>query len=150
MIGRCWIIDRTRNKIPGKKSQGLVKRELIRKKGKVCYICSKEVPYVELEHIVPVCVGGSIVNDSNLDLVCLNCHKGKTIIDKKIFNLFKRVGLVTDERIYTISFIEQEKLMSYYKEFLKILKKTSEVRESYEGWDDYKKVKKIKWEGNRQ
>jgi hypothetical protein len=150
MKGTCWIIDRTRNKIPNKKSQGVIKKELIKRKGKYCYVCLKEVPYVELEHIIPVCVGGNIVNESNLDLICLNCHKTKTGIDKRIFNLFKKIGLIIDEKVNTVSFIEPEELIKKYKEYFEILKKINPVKESYEGWDDYKEVKKINWEENRK
>jgi len=137
MIGTCWVIHRTRNKIPNSKSQSSIKKELVGERGKVCYICSKEVPYIELEHKIPVCVGGSIVDKNNLDLICLNCHRKKTGIDKRIFNLFKKLGLIIDEKVNTVSFIKPEKLIEKYKEFYNILISINDVRESYEGWDDY-------------
>ena len=69
----------------------IIKRYKIEKEC-LCSKCNNE-RRLELDHIIPISCGGSN-EDYNLQLLCRWCHKEKTIIDKMIIHLFKKIGLI--------------------------------------------------------
>lgn len=59
---------------------------------KINYLDRKRL--LQLEHILPVALGGDELEDDNLVPCCFRCHRKKTIIDVKIINSLKKLGLL--------------------------------------------------------
>lgn len=68
---------RGRDRLPGYKWEELRRKILFR--DDICVICKKEVS-MEVDHVVPVALGGSDSED-NLQGLCVDCHKKKTSQD---------------------------------------------------------------------
>jgi len=70
------------------------KKELISFQGLICERCSKEVrtkSQLELDHIKPICLGGQEFSMSNFQMLCIPCHRKKSLRDRKILKEFKVV-----------------------------------------------------------
>lgn len=117
----------TKNKTPE-----ILKRELLKEKGKKCYICSKEFESaygLELEHKIPVAVGGKIFDKSNLDLACIRCHRKKTIVDKKVIKVIYDMGMVI--KSINTSFYPLEEIRQEYLRMFNICLECKEKREKW-------------------
>ena len=60
-------------------------------KGK-CVVCTLTASSYECDHIVPLILGGSN-RESNLQLLCVPCHKAKTKLDVKLKAKVARVRM---------------------------------------------------------
>ena len=58
------------------------RNEIINAFNKKCAVCELECDYFEIDHIVPVCVGGNNDTD-NLQPLCKDCHKNKSLRERK-------------------------------------------------------------------
>ncbi|NOJ30094.1 MAG: hypothetical protein DA328_08000 [Nitrososphaeraceae archaeon] len=74
------------------------KQQLIVRDGNICNMkynngCGKELQdsFLQIDHIIPISLGGNIMDLSNMQLLCNKCHKRKTIRkdNKAIENRFK-------------------------------------------------------------
>lgn len=52
---------------------------------------------IELEHIIPVTLGGAIFNKKNLQAMCKKCHLEKTLKDKKVISILKTINIIQDK-----------------------------------------------------
>ena len=57
------------------------RNKVLKLRGKICELCGDFGD--EVDHILPMRLGGSKHNLSNLQVLCRNCHKKKTEIDRK-------------------------------------------------------------------
>jgi hypothetical protein len=130
-----YEFNQNRNKcvLSGRGVQQL-KRIIEKKKGSVCYLCNKtfeRLGQLELEHKIPVEIGGKIFCLSNLDLVCNKCHQEKSIIDRKVIKIMKSMKILT-RAINTSSFYPLEKLKEIYLYLKEIIE---DCDERYKKWD---------------
>lgn len=49
----------------------------------MCAVCSLEASTGQYDHIIPLIIGGQN-RETNLQLLCVPCHKGKTRLDVKL------------------------------------------------------------------
>jgi hypothetical protein len=100
-------IGRNKSSIKNK-SVSVLKRELTEKNGKRCYLCEKDFKngdFLELEHKIPVCVGGKVFCKSNLGLVCSKCHSKKTKIDLDVIFIMKKLIFNKQNSMYPLEFL---------------------------------------------
>ena len=111
----------------------------------ICEICKNKfkVSQLELEHTIPIRVGGAIFLKSNLKLYCPRCHNKKTGIDIRTINVLKKIGLFDNHQFY----INPDQVI---KEFIRIRKLIKKCKVIYETWDygkngiDYQQIRYIK------
>jgi len=133
-----------RNKFSIKnKTASTIKKELY-KEGNSCYLCNNNFAYtqLELEHKIPVEVGGHLFRRDNVALVCKRCHIKKTSLDKAaIFSIKK--DKILGGKFQTYSFYPIEKVIKFFIERKKLISFIREQQEIYE-WgangEDYKQV----------
>lgn len=125
----CYWIDRHKLEI----SQSKLKKELYLISN-LCYLCLKEysIGNLELEHKVPVMLGGNIIDKSNLGLVCSKCHKKKTKIDIKIIGSLKKLGIITKSCNGIDSLLNLKELEQYYLKFYPLVSQGIELERN---WD---------------
>lgn len=53
---------------------------LIHRDGNVCRDCKKELSdeLLEIDHIIPISMGGPVCEEGNMQLLCRECHNHKT------------------------------------------------------------------------
>lgn len=102
------------------KTASSLKKELYKKDCR-CYLCSKEfnLGQLQLEHRIPVEVGGHLFNENNIDLVCSRCHSKKTIIDKRVIHIMKSMKIIFSKGQ---SFFNLTELKNTYLQFYDIIK----------------------------
>lgn len=141
-----FILERNKCVLKGNSPQEL-KDKLIKKNCLKCYICNKEFNSkhsFELEHKIPVSIGGKIFCLSNLGLVCFKCHSEKTSIDKKVINIIKNSGIMV--KGLNNSFMSLEEIRNIYSYWFKIIK---DCEDKYQRWYygrpevDYKQIMDI-------
>ena len=62
-----------------------VRKDVLRRDKYRCSICEKRFRKAELEvdHIIPVQMGGQLFDKENLRTLCKECHRAKSKLDKK-------------------------------------------------------------------
>lgn len=88
--------------------------------GLKCPYCNKTIKslqYADLDHIIPVYLGGEIYpfNKDNYQLLCQMCHSKKTRVDKAIIKLFRSLGLIDDGKCSVELYLDIEKIVETYK-----------------------------------
>jgi len=90
------------------------KREKVYKeKNYVCERCYEKKSYKQLniEHDFPTVLGGT-----SIKVMCLGCHKKKTIMDTQIIAFFKKMRLISTNSYETDFFISPDNILElYYK-----------------------------------
>jgi len=66
-----------------------VRRKVLERDNYTCVICGK--PAEEVDHIVPVSLGGALFDMDNLQSLCKECHKKKTKEDRKKLKLSRKL-----------------------------------------------------------
>lgn len=115
---------------------GLVttRKEIIKEKNKTCQECSRQfssMMSLELDHKIPVTLGGLIFDRSNLKLLCGRCHRTKTTIDISILNSLKKMKILTGSHGGILSGISIEEL---HKTYLEMYGLSSKARRRYDLW----------------
>jgi 5-methylcytosine-specific restriction endonuclease McrA len=80
-------------------SQAAFKDLIIRKRGKKCEKCGKEVEYESeliFDHIVPIALGGEVFDEKNVQLLCEKCNTIKTKNDLK--KIMKKIMLLRSKK----------------------------------------------------
>lgn len=109
----CW--QNIRNKFGNSsKGIGILKKELCKKEGKNMY-------EYELEHRIPVELGGHLFDTNNIYLIKKAEHKRKTNIDILIINFFKKTEIVAGGGSQLSSFMPLEELHNLYKKLFDII-----------------------------
>lgn len=77
------------------KTPSALKKELFNLSNK-CYLCNNEfeLRQLELEHKIPVELGGHLFSYENVSLCCIKCHRKKTIIDKRVIHFLKSIKII--------------------------------------------------------
>lgn len=76
-----WIGKTDDSRIPD-----YIRVRVMQKAGDKCAKCTRKINEGlkgEVDHIIPLIVGGGH-RESNLQLLCVACHKGKTKLDQKV------------------------------------------------------------------
>ena len=62
-----------------------VRKDVLRRDKWTCSICKKRLRKRELDvdHIIPVNMGGQLLDKNNLRTLCKECHKAKTKLDRE-------------------------------------------------------------------
>lgn len=131
-----YYVERNKSGVKNK-SVICIKKELLKLNGNKCYLCNKEFEYrgnnnipkhLELEHRIPIELGGKIFDNSNLALVCSMCHRKKTQLDLKVIRIIKDMKIIPARHI---SFIPLEELSLLY---LKLFQEISMGGDNYNKW----------------
>ena len=96
---------------------GNYKRELIRKFGRKCWNCKKEIltgQDIILDHKIPVKVGGKdvIFDKENMWLLCEKCNNEKLSIDKTI--IFEMIKKNFFNKGYLTCYKDEKECIDYY------------------------------------
>lgn len=81
-----WIAKNDDAKIPDR-----VKLRVYRKANGNCATCTNHVLSGQYDHVIPLIIGGEH-RESNLQFLCVPCHKGKTALDVKLKAKVARVS----------------------------------------------------------
>ncbi|RMF54838.1 HNH endonuclease [Candidatus Woesearchaeota archaeon] len=65
-----------------------VRKDVLRRDNYRCSICKKRFRKADLDidHIIPVRMGGKLFEKANLRTLCKECHKAKSRLDKEALN----------------------------------------------------------------
>lgn len=105
------------------KTAGTMKKQLIKKRGKICYLCKNKFDKsseLEYDHKIPIEVGGHLFEDNNVDLACVKCHREKTRIDIKTINMLKKNKIIMS-KYYIRSYFEIGEVVDFFIKFRKIV-----------------------------
>jgi hypothetical protein len=134
MVPEIYLFNVSRGKSQNPNSNvNTLKKRLEEINGKVCYLCKKKferLGSLELEHKIPIFIGGKIFCLTNLELVCPNCHRKKTILDKKIINIMKKMKIIF-KAVNHSSLYPLDKLKEIYLYLQKII---IDCEEKYNVW----------------
>lgn len=85
---RSYCSDKCMNKYNRENSWYWVRKDVLRRDKWKCSICNKRFRKKELDvdHIIPVNMGGQLFDKRNLRTLCKECHKAKTKLDREAQN----------------------------------------------------------------
>ena len=65
-----------------------VRKDVLRRDRYTCRICKTRMrkKYLDVDHIIPVRMGGQLFDKDNLRTLCKECHKAKTKLDNDALN----------------------------------------------------------------
>lgn len=127
-------------------SAGAVKKDLFNKSNK-CSHCHKEfdLRYLELEHTIPVFIGGNIFDINNMTLMCKKCHNIKTAVDRSFIHFMKTNKVISGNNLFTCPYKIRKMYLFCFDDCL-------ESRYNYRNWEvginglDYEQ---IMWKDNK-
>ena len=66
-----------------------VRKDVLRRDNYRCSICDKRFrkSQLDVDHIIPVRIGGELFRKENLRTLCKECHKAKTRLDAEAFSI---------------------------------------------------------------
>lgn len=122
-----------------KKSVTVLKNKLFKEKNGICYMCENVFLYnkLELENKIPIIIGGHFYDVKNIDLICKKCHINKTGIDRRVFNIMKKLNMIRINGNETLSIYNFQDIEYYYVLFSKILNEGIPKFEEYDSWDSH-------------
>ncbi len=95
-----------------------IRIKLIKEKNNICDKCKLtfDKSLLELDHKIPIILGGDVYKKNNLQILCRNCHDLKNHIDIKIINLLKSLSILKKVRKQEmiISIIHPKKIKQLY------------------------------------
>jgi len=61
-----------------------VRKDVLRRDKYTCCICKQRMrkKFLDVDHIIPVQMGGQLFDKDNLRTLCKECHKSKTKLDR--------------------------------------------------------------------
>lgn len=131
---KIYMYDITRNKFKKKnKSPSKLKKKLGDGKFGECYKCNEtfKIGQLELEHKIPVMALGHLFKKENIGLVCPECHKEKTKVDKSVIDIMKRMKVFWGGKSTLRSFLEIEEIHKIYRYLFNKIKK---LKKDYRYW----------------
>lgn len=62
-----------------------IRKDVLRRDRYTCSICKKRLrkKYLDVDHIIPIRMGGDLYDKANLRTLCKDCHKKKTRLDNE-------------------------------------------------------------------
>ncbi|KKK54580.1 hypothetical protein LCGC14_3083260, partial [marine sediment metagenome] len=93
---KIYSYNKGRNKLPKGNGVETVKKKLYLQHP-YCSFCGEEffsIRRLQLEHTIPVEIGGHLFEEGNVNLVCIKCHHKKTLIDKETIIIIKKMGYI--------------------------------------------------------
>jgi hypothetical protein len=144
----AYVLNRGRNKSQVSEHLQLIRKKLIESNGKKCSKCLKEfnTSYLELDHIIPISIGGAIFDNDNFQILCNYCHKKKTYVDNSTVACLKRFGFVRNEGFRFLSFVEPKRLIELFKQVRELTIEGKIYDEAYKSFDYTTFI----YEGNRE
>jgi len=143
---------RTKFGIPLKSADHL-KKKLIEERGQICEYCKQNVPYptsLDLEHNIPVYVGGHGYNEQNLFLICKKCHDNKTALDRRAIFIMKQIGIIIPGGFGSIlSFYNLKEVQIKFLEIRQSIKEIDLKKEIYKLGENGKDYKIVYQESNK-
>jgi len=63
-----------------------IRKDVLRRDRYTCSICKTRMrkKFLDVDHIIPVQMGGKLFDKGNLRTLCKDCHKAKTKLDKDV------------------------------------------------------------------
>jgi len=121
-----------------------LKKEIIQKKGKKCYLCQNEKSKseLELEHKIPVMALGHLFDKDNLDIACKKCHREKTNQDIKAINILKKIGIIKTNFGINSFYPRNEiiEIFNYFKELIIFEENMNKIYDFGKNGQDYQQV----------
>lgn len=67
-----------------------VRKDVLRRDKYTCSICKQRLKkrYLDVDHIIPLQMGGQLFDKLNLRTLCKECHKAKTKLDREVIAEF--------------------------------------------------------------
>ena len=85
-------------KIPHReKNTTIFWKHFYNKKQHQCYLCSKIINTMQMDHVIPQCIGGEH-NISNIKPTCKECHNDKSVKDRMFLQKLKKQGIIKKVR----------------------------------------------------
>jgi len=136
-LNKPFRIYITRNKGPFGTSAATFKKELY-KENPFCAICNKtfSIHYFDLEHWIPVGIGGKAFDKTNVRLCCKDCHNKKTDMDKIIIYFFKDMDFIERSGSELFIFVDLETLHELYTFLTKLSLSGKEHKKNYSEWEN--------------
>ena len=119
-----------------------IKKALLQERGSHCEKCLRyyNALWLELDHILPVMVAGAIFDKNNLQILCRDCHRIKTKVDKQIFQALKWLHLIHKVGVKEYqAYISIPQLHRIYYQFLKLKSNSSITQDAW--WSNRIKAK---------
>jgi len=134
---KVYDISKNKNKSQVSKDIQAIRKEWIESNHKICQKCLKEKghTFLELDHIIPISIGGKIFSHSNLMLLCHICHREKTFIDNSTVALIKKIGFIKSSKGNILSFVEPKRLIEIYLELRKLREEGIKYDKAYREWN---------------
>ena len=60
---------------------GRLRRQILARDGWECQVCKKLLGRADVDHIKPVFQGGAVFDPTNLQVLCVGCHRAKTRLE---------------------------------------------------------------------
>jgi hypothetical protein len=91
-----YEFSRVRGKNTNGVSIGTLRKLLYVETGGACRKCArvKKLSQLDLDHIIPIAIGGDRFTRENVQLLCGRCHLEKTILDKRVIRSLRALGVV--------------------------------------------------------
>ncbi len=125
----------TRNKLNGRgRTPIAIKSSLIKERGKICYVCERyfdRLQQLQLDHKIPVEVGGHLFLKENVGLICIKCHVKKTRIDIKTINILKKSRIISGRGCIR-SYFPRRKVINMYRYFKELVEEIQIKQEIYD------------------
>ncbi len=128
-------LSRERNKNKHVFPIQFLKNERVKMIGRQCESCGREHRGIELDHIIPVSIGGEIHSRINTQLLCKRCHLEKTKIDKMIINCLKTLNFLDTEDVHTIFYVAPKICINFYKSYFEIIKQSKHIKKEENSWE---------------
>lgn len=106
-----------------KKSQTILKKDYMKSqintfKYNFCERCGRGTIILDLDHKIPVCIGGEQIDINNLQLLCKPCHHNKTRVDLLVYNVFLKLNLVeSNYGKYFNWYVDRKEVLEIYNYF---------------------------------
>jgi hypothetical protein len=130
---KLYHYDVARNKFDKNGKLPKTLRKELYAENPTCYICNGQfnLGHFQLEHIIPVKVGGHLFAKKNVALVCQRCHLPKTKLDILTINSMKRDKIIFGSFIIN-SFLPIEEVIKIFIEKRKLI---SKIQDDYKKWE---------------
>jgi len=143
---KVYTFSITRNK-SNKKGVSVLKQKKELFKG-ICEECKKDfkINQLDLDHKIPVELTGDIFKKSNLQLLCHRCHRNKSILDRKIIVIIKKLKLLRK----CLSFVHPYSIHRHYFYFKDLISETEKINKNWEEGSNGEDYEQIMWKENRE
>ena len=85
---RHYCSEECMNQFNRENSWFFVRKDILKRDRYTCQICKTRLrkKFLDIDHIIPVRMGGQLLDKANLRTLCKECHKKKTNLDSEVLN----------------------------------------------------------------